>query len=128
MVDAGCRPLPILTPLFRPARTAPQLSFDVTLGGQAAKPQQVMILLRSAAGQLSAQLVGRSKKAGSYALTASLAAIEKQVGKAVSSAEGCYHVALFEGIGVGIVCCPEDSGSISLRHALMVANVYSIPD
>lgn len=51
--------------------------------GEATKAQQVFLALKHVGTGVSAYMVGKAKKEGSYLITVTPAAIEKQIGKQV---------------------------------------------
>lgn len=61
-----------------------QITFGITAGGKAAKPQQVMLMLISPETGAAAYVVAKAKKSA-YSATLSLASLEKQIGKSVSA-------------------------------------------
>jgi hypothetical protein len=61
------------------------VSFTPQIGGEAARPQQAMLMAVSkASGGLAAYAVAKAKKDGSHTASLSTAAIEKQIANVVS--------------------------------------------
>lgn len=74
------------------AKATLEISFAITLGGEAAKPQQVMVMVASPKTGAAAYAVAKAKKS-IYTITVTLASLEKQIG----SVAGDVDVALLVG-------------------------------
>lgn len=73
----------------------PQVSFTPQIVGEAAKPQQAMLMAVSkASGGLAAYAVAKAKKDGSQTASLSTAAIEKQIANVVSARATCSWVSV----------------------------------
>lgn len=70
----------------------PQVALAPKSGGQAFKPQQVMLRLSNVASGVSAYAVGKVKKDGTYTITVGAGAIKKQIGEQVCMVAGCRGV------------------------------------